>query len=235
MKDLNGVEYNLDDFISYARGKKTVIFGAGKYGKYIYEIFRENRVEVCAICDNNREKLDSLKEKYPVSTLEDLKDSIEEYYFVIAIVRIEIVKVIRNQLNHYGVKPDKIVIPFSDIKSDYYDGLVMFDSEYGVHALKEQWRCARQGNGRIADYFELNDLYVLIVFGIDELKGWLEQDLLNSGIIIKKIINKIDEFTEADECDAVVVLDEVNYEVIEEKLMQRTKVPIISIWDVIRF
>ena len=76
---------------------------------------------------------------------------------------------------------------------------------------------------------------MLIVFGIDELKGWLEQDLLNSGIIIKKIINKIDEFTEADECDAVVVLDEVNYEVIEEKLMQRTKVPIISIWDVIRF
>ena len=33
MKDLNGIEYNLTDFVSYVQQEKVVIFGAGKYGQ----------------------------------------------------------------------------------------------------------------------------------------------------------------------------------------------------------
>lgn len=235
MKDLNRIEYNLTEFISYVQQEKVVIFGAGKYGLYIYEILRKNGINIFAVCDNDKDKLNSLKDKFPVSTLEDLKNTLEEYYFVIAIAKVEIVKLIRKQLEDYGVKTDKLIIPFPDSNSDYFDGTVMFDPEYYVQVIKEHWIYTRKNHTQIRDYFEMNGLYNLIVLEIDELREWLDQDLLNSRIVIKKRIKTVDEFTENDECDAVVVLDEVNYEVIEEELMKRTEAVIISIWDIIRF
>ncbi len=235
MKDLNGIEYDIYDFMSYAYGKKIVIFGAGKYGNHIYETLMNKGISVSAVCDNNKERLDSLKDKYPVSSLENLKNAVEEYYFIIAIAKIETVKIIRSQLCQYGVRPDRLIIPLPDIKTGYFDSLIMFDSEYCVQAVKEHWKRARHCGAQIADYFETNDLYRLIVFETDELKGRLDQDLLNSRVVIKKKIHALEEFTEKEECDAVVVLDEENYEVIEERLMQKTEKPIISIWDVVRF
>jgi len=154
---------------------------------------------------------------------------------MIAVAKIEIVKTIRSQLCQYGVGPDKLIIPLPDIKTGYFDSLIMFDSEYCVQAVKERWKRARYSGTQIADYFEMNDLYRLIVFETDELKGQLDQDLLNSHVVIKKKITTLEEFTDREEYDAVVVLDEKNYEMIEESLMQRTEKPIISIWDVVRF
>lgn len=235
MKDLNGIEYNLSDFISNTYWKKIVILGIGKYGNYIYDILIDNGVEIFAVCDNNKEKLYSLRNKYPVNSLENLKGSLKDYYFIIAIAKIEIIKLIRSQLENFGVKPDRMVIPLPDSKSDFFDGLIMFEPMYCIQAVKEHWNNIRQDDKRIAEYFETNGLYRLILFEIDELRGWLDQDLLNSRIIIKKKINTLDEFTEKDECDAIVVMDEVNYEIIEEELMKRTEVPIISIWDIVRF
>lgn len=235
MKDWEGIEYSINDFISYTDGEEIVIFGAGKYGNHIYETLTNSGIRVYAICDNSEEKLESIKDKYPVISIQDLKNNIDKYYFIIAIAKIESVKKVRNQLSQYGVKTDKIVIPLPDIKTGYFDGLIMFDSEYGVQAVKERWKYARHCGTQIADYFETNDLYKLIVFEIDELKGWLEQDLSNSKITIKKRINSLEEFTGQEEHDAIVVLDEVNYEIIEEYLIQKTKKPIISMWDVIRF
>jgi hypothetical protein len=234
MKDLNGIEYNLYDFISYALKKKVVIFGAGKYGNYIYEVLNGNGINIVAVCDNNKDKLYSLRDKYPVRTLEDLKSTLEEYYFIIAIAKIDIIKAIRNQLNDFGVKSNKLVIPLPDSNSNYFDGLIMFEPEYCIQAIKEHWVRVRQDSKQIVDYFETNELYELIVYEIDEFKGWLEQDLLNSRVVIKKRIKALEEFTDREECDAVVVLDEVNYEVIEEELMSRTEAPIISIWDIVR-
>lgn len=235
MRDLNGTEYNINDFMSYARGKKIVMFGAGNYGNYIYKTLAENDIDVYAVCDNNKEKLYSLQDKYPVSTLDDLKSSREEYYFIIAIAKLGILKAIKSQLYDYGVKLDKMIIPLPEIKSGWFDSLIMFDSEFGVQAVKEQWRHARLGSTQIIDYFESNDLCELIVFENTELSGWLDQDLLNSRVTIKKRIHSLEEFAEREECDAVVVLDEANYEIIEEELMRRTEAPIISIWDVVRF
>ncbi len=235
MKDLNGIEYDIDDFISYADGKKIVIFGAGKYGKHIYETLMNKDINVFGIYDNSKEILDSLKDTYPVISLENLKKHVDEYYFMIAVAKIEIVKIIRSQLCQYGVGPDKLIIPLPDIKTGYFDSLIMFDSEYCVQAVKEHWKRARYSGTQIADYFEMNDLYSLIVFETDELKGQLDQDLLNSRVVIKKKITTLEEFTDREEYDAVVVLDEKNYEMIEESLMQRTEKPIISIWDVVRF
>ncbi len=235
MKDSNGIEYNLNDFMSYAQGRKIVIFGAGKYGNHVYETLRENDIDIFAICDNNKDKLSSLKDRYPVCALEDLKCTQEEYYFVIAIARIEIVKVIREQLEAYGVPLENLVIPFPESGSIYFDGLIMFDPQYCIQALKEQWMRARQDSRQIADYFETNGLYRLMVFEIDGLEGWLDQDLFYSKVVIKRKIKDLDEFAENEEFDGIVVLDEVNYEMIEEELMHKTEVPVISIWDVVRF
>lgn len=235
MKDLNGVEYNLNEFISYASGKKIVIFGAGGYGTYIYKVLKKNKIKVYAMCDNNKEKLYALRNKYPVSTLENLKSCKDECYFIIGIAKIAIVKIIRRQLHDLGIREDKMVIPLPNTKSGYFHSLIMFDSEYWIPAVKEQWQHARQCSTQIADYFETNDLLELIVFENEAFNGWLERDLLHSKVVIRKKINSLEDFTEEDKCDAVVVLDEANYESIEEQLMQRIKVPIISIWDVVRF
>ncbi len=235
MKDLEGIEYSINDFMTYAKGEKIVIFGAGKYGNHIYNTLINNDISVYAICDNNEEKLDLLRDKYPVNRIENLKSTIEKYHFIIAITKIEIVKEIRTQLSQYGVKPNKLIIPLPDIKTGFFDSLIMFDSEYGVQAVKERWNYARHCRTQIADYFETNELYKLIVLEIEELKGWLDQDLLNSKIVIKEKISSLEEFTEKEEHDAIVILDEVNYELIEEYLMEKTEKPIISIWDVIRF
>lgn len=235
MKDKNGTEYNLNDFILYAREKKIVIFGAGDYGTYIYRKLKRNRIPVYAFCDNDKEKLELMKKKYPVSILENLKSNLEEYYFIIGISKIVIVKAIKSQLYDFGVKLDKMIIPLPDIKSGYFHSMIMFDSEYWIPAVKEQWQYARLHSKQIADYFKTNGLYELIIYENEELKGWLDQDLLNSGVIIKKKINSLEEFTEKEKCDAVVVIDEPNYEVIEEQLLYRTEVTVLSIWDVVRF
>ncbi len=235
MRDSNGVEYSLDEFISYAPGRKIVIFGVGDYGTYIYKVLKKNDIEVYAMCDNNKEKLCALRDKYPVSTLENLRGCKEECYFIIGIAKIDIVKAIRSQLHDFGVQADKMIIPLPDTKSGYFHSLIMFDSEYWIPAVKEQWQHARQCSTQIVDYFETNDLFKLIVFENDAFKGWLERDLLHSKVVIRKKISSLEDFTEEDEYDAVVVLDEANYEGIEEQLMRRTKVPIISIWDVVRF
>ncbi len=235
MKDLNGIEYNLGDFIKDTQRKKIVIFGIGKYGNYIYDILIDNGVEIFAVCDNNKEKLYSQRNNYPVNSLENLKGSLKDYYFIIAIAKIEIIKIIRSQLENFGVKPDRMIIPLPDSKSDFFDGLIMFEPMYCIQAVKEHWKNIRKDCKRIADYFETNGLYSIILFEIDELRGWLDQDLLNSRVVIKKKMKTLDEFTENEVCDAIVVLDEVNYEIIEEELMRKTEVPIISIWDIVRF
>lgn len=235
MKDLAGIEYNINDFISYACGKKIVVFGAGRYGNYLYKVLADNGIDAYGVCDNNKEKLDLLKEKYPVITLEDLKNDLGDYYFIIAIAKLEILKTIRKQLSEYGVKPNKMVIPLAEIKSGWFDSRIIFDSEYCVPAVKEQWQHARQCGTRIADYFESNAFYRLIVIENDQLKGWLDRDLADSSVTIIKRINSLEEFAQKEECDAVVIIDEANYEIIEEELMQKTDIPIISIWDVVRF
>ena len=235
MKDFQGIEYDLNDFMEYANGKKIVIFGAGKYGIHIYRVLIDNGIDIFAICDNDEKKLYSLKDAYPVMNLQKLRRRIEEYYFIIAISKIEIIKVVKDQLMYCGVNPDKIVIPLPDIRTGYFDGLIMFDSEYCVQALKEQWSRARCRNMQIVDYFKTNDLFKLVVLEIEELRGWIDQDVLNSEIVIVKKIDSLEKFTEREDCDAVLVLDEANYEKIEEILMRRTEVPVISIWDVVRF
>ena len=235
MKDLYGTEYNLDDFLECAGDKKLVVFGAGKYGNLIYNTIKEKNIDVFAVCDNNKEKLCEIRNQYPVMSIDELKDNIEEYYFIIAITKIKIIKEIKKQLYSIGVKYERMIIPLPDAKTGYFDSLIMFDSEFCVQAVKEQWRNARKNIRQIADYFEMNDLFDLVLFGYKELDGWLESDLSDSKVIIKDVIYSLDEFDDNKKIDAVVVLDEVNYEMIEEQLMKRTEVPIISIWDVVRF
>ncbi len=235
MKGSNGIEYSLTDFLAHADKKKIIVFGAGKYGNHIYNTIIENKIEVFAICDNNKEKLKEIQNKYPVKTLDELKDNIDEYWFVIGITKIKIIKEIRDQLYKAGVTYDKMIVPLPDIKTGYFDSLIMYDSEFCNQAVKEQWRNARKEPGQIADYFESNDLYELVIFGNKELDGWLEDDLLESKVKVNKVIYSVDQFDNRDKCDAVVVLDEVEYEEIEEQLMLKTDVPIISIWDIVRF
>ena len=54
----------------------------------------------------------------------------------------------------------------------------------------------------------------------------------------RKIINKlksVEDFKDDGSCDAIVIMNEPSYELMEEELMKISNIPIISIWDILKY
>lgn len=236
MKDGSGTQYSMEEFIKTWNGTmRLTLFGAGKYGLFIYDRLASSGITVNSLCDNNKEVLDALKDKYPVRTTDGMDEDDISGFFIIGISRLDIVKAIRKQLQDMGVGPNRMIIPLPGEQGGFFDNRILQDDEWCLLSVRETWLATRQTDGRhIADYFETNDLFRIVLMEEDMVAGWLEEDLKGTGVSIAGKIASPDEYNDDLCCDAIVTENEALYEVLEERLMTQTTVPVISIWDVLR-
>ncbi len=236
MKDEFGREYSIDGFIKCVRKTDNIIiFGAGKYGTHLFEYLQSAGIVVNALCDNNRKVIDYLRGDYPVKYVEDINEADILGYFIIGISRLNIVKIVKKQLEELGVSPNRIIIPLPNEKSGFFDNRIMMDDEFCMFAIREMWSDVRRRNdNHIVDYFVTNDLFRLVVFEHEMLSGWLDEDLNDTEVEIVEKMNSIEEYNVGCICDAIIIMNELKYEVMEERLLTMIDVPIISIWDVLK-
>ena len=234
MRDDKGIEYSLEEFISTPTEKKIVIFGAGNYGMYVFNELRKNGIDVYAFCDNDKTRLLSIKKDYPVTEFDFLKKTIDEFVFIIAVVAFEIKRIIKIQLLNSGVSEKDIIIPIPYRRNCFFDYWITFEPDFWLPIVKQQWHFRRKTGTHIVDYFEKNELFKIVLYEVDELKGWLDEDLDGSKVSILHKMKSLDDNSCLSDCDAVVLFDDVKADFIEEELMERTKSPIISMWDVLR-
>ena len=225
MKDLSGIEYDIDNIIGCKQ--KIIIWGAGRYGRYIYRYLKKRGVNIYAIADKRQD----IKAPIPVAMLRQL-DNIERYIFVIAVGWKEAKLEIKEQLLSYGIKPTQLVIPIPCFDSEFYDQSLMNHPDFIYPAIAAKWNYVRRRGSHISDYFEQNDICRIGVCEIKEFKGWLEEDLEWS---IASVCQKITSECSIDEdLDAIVVMDAKRFDVIEEQIMNRTKCPVINIMEILK-
>lgn len=76
---------NLDEVLPFLKpGKKTVLFGAGRYGRHLLNALRKKGIVVDYFIDNDKEKIGALFEGVPVRSLEDIVAMWEEINLLLA-------------------------------------------------------------------------------------------------------------------------------------------------------
>lgn len=87
--------------------EKIIIYGAGKRGRGIYDLFVEHNISdrIYCFCDRNAEQINSVGDK-KVSLYEDIKSS--NYPFFISFIDEEQVKITKNMLSENGSKTVEI-------------------------------------------------------------------------------------------------------------------------------
>ena len=108
----------------------------------------------------------------------------------------------------------------------------------------DQWLRIRQEGKTLVDFFEKNDYKTVAIYGMKELGERLYDELENSGITVKYIIDKnadtiyadVDVLTPDDELepvDVVVVTAIYYFDEIEEMLSERVDYPVVSLEDIL--
>lgn len=225
MRDVSGIEYDLDCIRD--SGLKVVIWGAGRYGRYIYRYLKRCAVHIQGIIDK-RQEIDIPGGRIMLQQL----DNIGECLFVIAARWKEEKLEIKKQLLDYGVSPAQLVIPVPDIGSEFFDPSLTEHPDFLYPVIAARWRYFRQEGSHIVNYFEQNDLYRIGVYEIKEFEGWLEQDLEWSDVSVCQWITN--DCAIDGSLDAIVVMDMVCFDYIEEQIMLRTKCPVIGIMEILR-
>lgn len=111
------------------------------------------------------------------------------------------------------------------------------------HVLN-QWLSLKQEDKCLADYFERNEFKTIAIYGMKELGQRLYDELKNTDIKVRYIIDKnasnicaeVDAVTPdetLEEVDVIVVTAIHYYEEIESMLMNKVDYPVVSIEDVI--
>ncbi len=107
-----------------------------------------------------------------------------------------------------------------------------------------KWLMVRQEGKSLADFFEENQYKTIAIYGMKEFGERLLDELKDSGITVKYIIDKnadgiyadIDVVTpdeELESVDAIVVTATFYFDEIEEMLYQKVDCPVISLEDVL--
>lgn len=225
VKDLLGIEYNIDCVVG--SNQRIIIWGAGRYGKYIYRYLKKCSVNIYAVCDNRQD----IEAPIPIITLSQL-NNIGQYLFVIAVARKKEKLEIKEQLFRYGVKPTQIVIPIPNIGSEFFDFSLIDHADFIYPVMAARWNEVRRQGSHIENYFEQNDIYRIGIYEIKEFAGWLEEDLEWSKVSICQKIT--DEYLIEEELDAIVVMDIERFDYIEEQIMSKVKYPVISIVEILK-
>lgn len=110
--------------------------------------------------------------------------------------------------------------------------------------LLNNWLRLKQQRGTITDYFVKNEIHSIAIYGYKELGERLYDELRNTEIEVKYIIDKniskvqaeVDVYSPDEELpkvDAIVVTATYYYDEIEDELYDITECPIISLEDVL--
>lgn len=116
-----------------------------------------------------------------------------------------------------------------------------------VHELYmafDQWLRVRQEGKTLVEYFEKNDYKTVAIYGMKELGERLYDELKDTGIKVRYIIDKnadsiyadVDVVTPDDELepvDVIVVTAIYYFDEIEENLSEKVDYPIISLEDIL--
>lgn len=116
-----------------------------------------------------------------------------------------------------------------------------------VHELYmafDQWLRIRQEGKTLVEYFEKNDYKTVAIYGMKELGERLYDELENTGIEVRYIIDKnadaiyadVDVVTPDDELkpvDVIVVTAIYYFDEIEENLSDKVDCPIVSLEDIL--
>ncbi len=134
---------------------------------------------------------------------------------------------VRKQMN----KKIKERQEMSEKVSDYYH-------------IFEQWLSVRQDGKSLDTYFKRNGYKTIAIYGMKELGERLYDELKDSGIEVKYVIDKnadaiyidVDVFTPDDELapvDVIVVTATFYYDEIEEMLRGKVDYPVVSLEEVL--
>lgn len=110
--------------------------------------------------------------------------------------------------------------------------------------LFNQWLIVRQEGKTLAEYFKKNNYRTIAIYGMKELGERLYDELKDSDITVKYIIDKNadDIYTDVDivtpdeelePVDVIVVTATFYYNEIEEMLFDKVDYPVISLEDVL--
>ena len=123
----------------------------------------------------------------------------------------------------------------------------MADGHLKVHALYmafDQWLRIRQEGKTLVEYFEKNNYKTVAIYGMKELGERLYDELENSGIDVRYIIDKnaesiyadVDVITPDDDLepvDVIVVTAIYYFDEIEEMLSEKVDYPVVSLEDIL--
>ena len=108
----------------------------------------------------------------------------------------------------------------------------------------DQWLRIRQEGKTLVEYFEKNDYKTVAIYGMKELGERLYDELENSGIEVRYIIDKnadsiyadVDVITPDDDLepvDVIVVTAIYYFDEIEEMLSEKVDYPVVSLEDIL--
>ncbi len=123
----------------------------------------------------------------------------------------------------------------------------LLDGHLKVHELYmafDQWLRIRQEGKTLVEYFEKNGYKTVAIYGMKELGERLYDELKDTGIEVRYIIDKnadsiyadVDVVTPDDELepvDAIVVTAIYYFDEIEENLSEKVDYPIVSLEDIL--
>lgn len=105
---LQSYEKNISRLLAILKDRQIVIFGCGNWGTELQALLARNRIEICAFCDNSKDKQGKRINEVVVKSLEDILNSIENPFFIVASAAYS--KDISHQLMESGVSADSIFI-----------------------------------------------------------------------------------------------------------------------------
>ena len=123
----------------------------------------------------------------------------------------------------------------------------LIDGHAKVHELYmafDQWLRIRQEGKSLVEYFEKNNFKTVAIYGMKELGERLYDELENSGIEVRYIIDRnadsiyadVDVVTPDDELepvDVIVVTAIYYFDEIEDMLSEKVDYPVISLEDIL--
>ena len=105
---LQSYEKNISRLLAVLKDRQIVIFGCGNWGTELQDLLERNGIEICAFCDNSQDKQGMSINEVFVKNLEDVLNSIENPFFVVASALYS--KTISHQLIENRVGADSIFI-----------------------------------------------------------------------------------------------------------------------------
>ncbi len=212
-----GLRYFLDDIDEY---ESIVIYGAGNFGKYIFN--KLNEKQVFGFIDEKVTGKILGKKTYTLNSI--AKES--DYTFVVAVVNPEEKRAITRRLSNFGINDSKIVIPLPEDKKYFFDRDIFFYEDFWMAYI----------NHRLKDKHRLNELIYSNNISSIALVG----DVKTNKIVSEKINNmiRIKCYEETDLIgsiteDMVMVCYPCNFLYYYDVIARLTSSPIIDIMRII--